>query len=147
MTLTYIDFSLLAILVGIVQFLLSIWIKSRLENSIKHEYDKLIEEYKVELNIKDRASKVAEYLAITIGGRMDLDIKMDIIRANQLAWELALWLPDDLYLELKESLNPLNSNKDSVNEFKTLIKIREFLRKEKTKLTDNDIFFNQPSKK
>ena len=122
--------------------MLSNWIKSHLENSIKHEYDKLAEEYRYDIRIREQASKIAEYLSITVGERMDPNMKIDRVKANQLAWELVLWLPDDLYLELKDALNPKNNGKNNV--FKVLIKIREFLRKEKTSLTDEDIFFNKP---
>jgi hypothetical protein len=138
------DFSLIAILFVILQFLSSAWIKARLENSIKHEYDKILEEYRLNLRIKERAAKIAEYLSITMGERMDPTEKVDRVRANQLAWELVLWLPDDLYLELKDSLKPEIDDKKT-NVFKVLIKIREFLRKEKTCLTDEDIFFNKPT--
>jgi hypothetical protein len=34
------------ILSSILTFLSTLWIKTRLENSIKHEYDKKLEEYK-----------------------------------------------------------------------------------------------------
>ena len=139
---TLIIFFLLAIL----QFLLSIWIKSRLESSIKHEYDKLVEEYRYDIKTREQASKIAEYLSIIEGKRLDPTSEFDFRRANKLAWELLLWLPENLYLELKETLDPKNTDIKK-NTFKVLLKIREHLRKEKTIITDNDVFFHFPDKK
>jgi hypothetical protein len=143
---TTLEISIITILLGILQFLFSNWIKLRLENSIKHEYDKFIEDYRYDIKVKEQASKIAEYLSIIEGKRLDPSGDFDFKRANKLAWELLIWLPEDLYLELKEALDPKKQSEDK-NSFKVLLKIREYLKKEKTKITDNDVFFHFSDKK
>ncbi|MFA6514949.1 MAG: hypothetical protein WCT42_01635 [Candidatus Paceibacterota bacterium] len=39
---------------GLIQWLLSLWIKSRIEESIKQEYNKQLEEYKFSISIVAR---------------------------------------------------------------------------------------------
>ncbi|MBI5249434.1 MAG: hypothetical protein HY912_08060 [Desulfomonile tiedjei] len=43
MNLTLADFTIIAVLLGVIQFLASTWVKSRLESSIKHEYEKTLD--------------------------------------------------------------------------------------------------------
>ncbi|HAT73632.1 MAG: hypothetical protein US30_C0009G0027 [Candidatus Moranbacteria bacterium GW2011_GWF2_36_839] len=128
----------------ILQFLSSLWIKSRLENSIKHEYDKLAEEYKYEIRVREQSSKIAQYLSIVEANRLSPSDDFDFKKANELAWELLLWLPEELYLKLKQALDPKN-NAEENNTFKVLLEIRKHLRNENTKITDADVFWHYPN--
>jgi len=115
--------------------ILSFSFNTRLKNQIDYEY-----------KIKEQAQKIAEYAAITYCERMEPEKECNRVRANQLAWELLLFLPEDLYTELTIALDP-KSDPAKNNIFKVLIKCREYLRKEKSSLTDEKIFFNKPIKK
>lgn len=119
----------------IIQFLLSNWIKSRLENSIKAEYDKLIEEYKFELRAKERAEKVAQYLSLYFKNSQNFQ------ELNQLSWELALWLPDYVYKNLTKALKNIGPEMDITKPtiLDILIDTRKVLLKKPGSLTGNDI--------
>jgi hypothetical protein len=92
--------------IGIIQFLLAEWIKSRIENSIKAEYDKILEEYRYNLKVKERAEKIAEYLSLYYEDSQNFQ------RLNQLSWELSLWLPSDIYINLGKSLKNIGPGMD-----------------------------------
>ena len=91
------------LLLAVVQFLIGLWIKARLEGSIKHSYDKKLEEFRYELKVREQAAKVAEYMEFARHLREDSPAS-DYQRANRLAWELAMWLPTDVYKCMAESL-------------------------------------------
>ena len=76
----------------VIQFLAAMWIKARLESSIKLENDRLAEEYKYEIRAKEQAAKIAEYFSYYFRLKADSS-ESDYRTANKLAWELALWLP------------------------------------------------------
>lgn len=59
-------FLLLFFLFSTIQFVSTIWIKATLEKSIASKYDKILEDYKYNLKIRERAEKVAEYMALQI---------------------------------------------------------------------------------
>lgn len=90
-----------AILFGALQFAATTWLKARLEASIRHEYDKRLEEYRRELDLRDRAAMVAELFAEWAS------LPQDPKRLNQLTWEASLWLPADIVREV--SKRPSNS--------------------------------------
>jgi hypothetical protein len=50
LNLKFADYFIVVSLNGVLTFLISLWIKSRLENSIKHEYDKKLADYNSGLN-------------------------------------------------------------------------------------------------
>lgn len=120
---------------GIIQFLLSCWIKSRLENSIKAEYDKLIEEYRFELRAKERAEKVAQYLSLYYKDSQNFQ------KLNQLSWELALWLPDYIYKNLTKAIKNIGPGMDITKPtiLDILIDTRKVLLKKPGSLTGNEI--------
>jgi hypothetical protein len=122
------------------QFLVGAWIKSRLESSIKSEYDKVLEDYRFDLKAREQASKVAEYIAIARGLRTDSS-ELDYRRANQLAWELSLWLPDELYRRLGRALSA-STPEDNI--LSVLVDVRRLLLKLPGTLTDADIIHHSP---
>jgi hypothetical protein len=138
---TLTDALLIVVGLGVVQFLLSVWIKSRLESSIRSEYDKLLEDYRFDLRSREQAAKTAEYIALA------RDLKTttsdgDYRRANQLAWELALWLPDDLYRKLGMALSAPSSDN---NVLSVLVEIRKLLLKHPGTLNDNEVIHHAPN--
>lgn len=89
--------------------------------SIKHAYDKKLEEFKQEQLIRYKAEVVAELIAEWISKPADNK------RLHQLTFEAFLWLPDDICHELSKRL----CNKDDALPFKEiLIDTRKHLLKE-----------------
>ena len=86
-----------------VQFLLAIWLKARLESSIKHDYDKKLEAYRFEIKAREQAAKVAELFSEANDG--DVQLTPDRVRKlNRLSWELSLWLPADTVRDITSHL-------------------------------------------
>jgi len=86
------------IILASLQFIIGLWIKARLESSIKHHYDLLLKDYEAHLKNRERATGVAELLAVAF------DPKTEPARFNKLAWELSLWLPAPLLCEISRCL-------------------------------------------
>jgi hypothetical protein len=95
------DYLLLTLLISVITTITSIISKVWLEETIKDRFKKEIEtykhsllekleDYKRELTVRDQAAKVAELLALVKSGTGSNE---DIIKANQLSWEMSLWLP------------------------------------------------------
>jgi hypothetical protein len=84
--------------IAVVQFLLALWLKARLEGSIKHSYDTRLKDYEFQLKIREQAARVAEFLAFAFSPQADP------MRFNQLAWELSLWLPAPLVCDISRCL-------------------------------------------
>jgi hypothetical protein len=57
-----------------------------------------LEDYKFQLKIREQAAKVAELCALSIEPKKNAD------KFNQLAWELSLWLPAEIYCDLARCL-------------------------------------------
>lgn len=125
--------TLIIIAISIIQFLIANWTKSRIDNSIKAEYAKILEDYKFDLKAREQAAKVAEYIAL-----YQEDSK-NFSRMNQLSFELALWLPEDIYKNLGKALIKADGEK---NIFQVLVDIRKVILRKPTGLTDKDIIFH-----
>jgi hypothetical protein len=69
-----------------LQFLLGLWLKARLEASIRHEYDRKLEDYRRQQNRRERAAAIAELFS-------EWAARGEEKTLNRLAWEAALWLP------------------------------------------------------
>ena len=127
--------------IGIIQFLAAMWIKARLEASIKSEKDRILEEYKYEIRAREQAVKVAEYFSYYFRLKADSS-EADYRKANQLAWELALWLPEEIYILISKAVAKPN---DEDNILSALVSVRKLLLKKPGALTQNDIFFHAPN--
>jgi len=127
-----------AILIGLViligQFVSSVWIKATIENSIRSKYE-------LELRAKQQAEKVAEYMALA---RMlkESSSEEDYQRANKLAWELAIWLPDKVYKSMGRALSKPNSE---FNPLSVVISVRkELLGSAAGDLTQAEVIHHAP---
>jgi hypothetical protein len=91
-----------AALFAVLVFLMRQWFVSRLEQSLRKELSLFNADLERSNLIQLRAERVARYLALV----HDLPDHNgpDYREANQLAWELALWLPDDLYRMVVKSI-------------------------------------------
>ena len=129
------------LLLAAAQFLTGLWIKARLEGSIKLSYDKKLEEFRYELKVREQAAKVAEYMELARNLKEDSP-SVDYQKANRLAWELAMWLPADVYKRMAESLvrpNELN------NPLAVVVSVRKLLLRDKAgDLTMDNIISHAP---
>lgn len=123
---------------ALIQFLASEWIKSRILKSIEHEYQKRLEEYRYDIKVREQASRVAEYLSLRNSD------KNDVYTMNKLSWELALWLPADVYQKLA---HVVVDSPDPKRYKEILIEVRRLLLRDSgDKLTwDNIIHTNWPN--
>ena len=116
------------------QFLASTWLKASIENSIKAKYD-------LEMKAKERAERVAEYMALA---RMlkEGSSEDEYLKANRLSWELAMWLPADVYRSMGKALSKPNSE---YNPLSVVISVRkELLGNAAGDLTQEDIIHHAP---
>ena len=127
--------------IAIIQFIAATWLKSRLDASIKAENDRLMEDYKYEMRSREQASKVAEYFSYHFRLKPESS-EADYRRVNQLGWELALWLPEDIYRHVTKAAA---TNSPEHNIFSALISVRSLLLKEPGNLTQDDILFHAPN--
>lgn len=81
-----------------LQVLATMWLKARLEASIRHEYDRQIELFRVEQRRRERAAMIAELFAEWSANPPDLK------RLNRLSFEASLWLPAEIVPELAKRL-------------------------------------------
>ncbi len=87
-----------AIVAGICAAL--IWFgRNMFEAKMKSYFDRVSEDYKFERRAHEQGARIAEYAALAINMEADEDVET-YRRANQLSWELFLWLPDDVYRRL-----------------------------------------------
>ena len=94
-----------------------------------------------ERKVKEQSERVAEYLALA-RQLSEESTKDDYIRANQLSWELAMWLPDEIY---KKAVHAIVKPDSENNELSTVIEVRALLlKKEAGSLTKNDIAHHAP---
>jgi hypothetical protein len=88
---------------------------------------------------REQASSVAEYAALAWSLRDNDDVQT-YRRANQLSWQLFLWLPTDVYRQLGRGLK--SDPKELVD---SLVAIRRILLGEDAgRLGDNDIIVHGP---
>ena len=117
------EISLGVILLGIIQFLATLWICERLKAELQRENAVFIESLKWDLKVREQAKRVAEYMALARRLR-ETSPESDYERANQLSWELAMWLPDEIYKQMTTAIAQPNQE---VNELSVTIAVRKLL--------------------
>ena len=96
----------------------------------KHQYDKRIEQYKNELEVKKKAELIAQLLSEWIA----LPKKQQAL--NRLTFEAFLWLPDDI----ARNLSSLLSHEDDAPDVRNILaSVRKYLLNGKTDLHSEDI--------
>jgi hypothetical protein len=122
---------------AVIQALLAWWIQARITNSIKHEYDKKLEEFKREQVRREKAAVVAEFLAEWTHLKGS-----DTKRLNQLLWELTIYLPSNLVRDVKSMTSATPGCKTSSE---VLIAVRDHLLGANDPLRIDDItYFKHP---
>lgn len=136
----------LLIYIAILQFLSSLWIKSRLEKSIEHEYSRKLEDYKFSLRRKAEAAKIAELFAkwIKYGGNertliSDKEQQRNYYEElNRLSYELTLWVEDQVLI--KKIARLLQRQDGHVTIEKIIVQIRKLiLDKNGEDITEEDV--------
>ncbi len=117
---------------AVLQFLVGLLIKARVEGAIKHDYDRRLKDYEFTLKKKEQAAKIAQLLAdFSYNRKPDKkDYVADI-------WALSLWLPAPLVCHLTEFL--VGKNPDYRDPKYLLIKIRKELHGDDDKLEPKQI--------
>lgn len=117
----------------VLQFLISLWLKSKIQYLIKNEYDQKIEQLKVDLNFsvkkREEAALVAELLAEWVSQPEDRKT------LNKLLWEASLWLPDEEAL----ALNKLLAREGDITTKQMIIRVRKIIQGGETKVTADDL--------
>ena len=110
-------------LISILIFLARNLFIERLKLMLQKEHSKFLDELQWNRKVQEQASRVAEYMALA--RRLEeSSSKSDYERANQLSWELAMWLPDEIYMQMTTSIGQPNQD---VNEFSVVISVRKLL--------------------
>jgi len=110
-------------LIGVLAFLFRNWLLERLKFSLQKEHSEFLDKLGWERKRKEQAAKVAEYLAF-VNQLSETDEKSQYIRANQLSWELAMWLPEGIY---KEVTNAIINRSEDCNELTAILAVRKLL--------------------
>ena|SRR5437773_124234 len=124
-----------AALFAALQAVATMWLKARLEESIRYEYERRLKDYERELRTRDRAAMIAKLFAEWIS--MPENPK----QLNQLTWEAALWLPPEIVKALSSRL----ANATGAPELKSvLLAVRKHLWSSADNVTENDIIHFTP---
>lgn len=130
-----------AVLFGVIKYLASLWISERFKTSLQKEHSDFLESLKWEIKVREQAVKVAEYLALSISLKEESP-DFDYRKANQMSWELAMWLPEDIYKEMGKAIASPN---EQTNVLSTVISVRSLLLKDKAgNLTSKNIGYHAP---
>ena len=129
------------VLIAIVAFLARNLLIERLKLTLQKEHSKFLDELQWNRKIQEHAARVAEYLALARRLK-ESSPESDYERANQLSWELAMWLPEEIYKQMTLAIVQPNQN---VNELSVSISVRRILLGDKAgNLGPNDIAHHHP---
>lgn len=133
--------SVLAVLVPILSFLSALLVSERLKISLKKENDLFLDKLKWDFKVRESAEKIAEYLAVVY--TLEKSESKEIYRlANKLSWELAIWLPDEIY---KKAMRSILNDSETDNILTTVIEVRRYLLGDKAgNLTSEDVGHHAP---
>jgi hypothetical protein len=125
------------IALGALQFLL----QELLKTSLQKKNDVFLEKLRWEMKIREQARGVAEYMAIARDLK-ESESPDNFRKVNQLAWELAMWLPEDIYRAMGRALTKPN---DVDNPLAVVVAVRKVLLGDSSgNLTQNDILQHAP---
>jgi hypothetical protein len=120
-SISFTQLSFLIASMAIVQGLLALWIKVRLEKSIQHEYDKQLEEYRFSQLQRQKAEIVARFFAKWSKYRgkeesmLDKNALIDYYEELcQMSFELSLWVEDEQLLNDIMSCFKLEKNSKDI---------------------------------
>lgn len=103
------------------ELLLVAFIQILVVAGITYHFNKSIENYKYDFKVREQAAKISEYLSLYIKNDPN-----DFVRMNQFSFELALWLPEEVYKNLGPALQKQEHAK---HVFEVIIDVRKHLLK------------------
>lgn len=124
-----------AAILAILQVLATMWLKARLEGSIKHEYDVSLEKLRRDLDRRERAAAIAALFAEWVAP--DRSLK----ELNRLAWEASLWLPASIANDVNRRLS---NAPDAPQVQDILVEVRSLLEAEGGAIAAGDIGYFMP---
>ena len=128
-------------ILAVVIFLARNLFIERLKLALQKEHTRFLDELQWNRKVQEQAARVAEYLALARRLK-ESSPESDYERANQLSWELAMWLPEEIY---KETTHAIGSPSRKVNELTATISVRKLLLGSKAgNLTSDDIAHHAP---
>jgi len=120
----------MALLFAALQAIAAMWLRSRLDRSIEHEYKRRLQDYQRELEIRDRAMIIAKLFAEWTAAPYDPK------RLNERTWEASLWLPPEIVKALGARLTQA-ANAPNLKDI--LVQVRKQLRRPADNVTVEDI--------
>jgi hypothetical protein len=128
-------------LITLITFISKTWIVERIKLALQKEHTQFNTDLQWEVKARERAERVAEYISLARSLREN-STEEEYRKANRLSWELAMWLPADIYSQMVLAIvNPNQAN----NELTVVIAVRKLLLKEKAgNLTENQIAHHAP---
>jgi hypothetical protein len=128
-------------LLSIIAFLARNLFIEQLRLTLQKEHSKFLDELQWNRKVQEQAARVAEYLALARRLKKSSP-ETDYERANQLSWELAMWLPEEIY---KQMTLAITQSDQDVNELSVAISVRKLLLGKKAGgLGPNDIAHHAP---
>ena len=124
-----------SVLTGGAFFLLKKWAEHRIAESIKHGYDKKLEEFKFEMRKREQAALIADLFSKWIIIKKD---ESNAREMNRLSFEMSLWLPDEVAIEINKRLKNLINARPAED---LLVECRKIIQGTDTKLRPEDITF------
>jgi hypothetical protein len=136
------EISIGVVLLSTLQFFVTLWITERLKASLQKENAKFVEKIRWDLKVREQAERVAEYMAMA-SDLKETDNEDTYRRANQLNWELAMWLPEDLYKAMVSAI--ALPNDPGNNPLSVVVAIRKYLLDtDEGELTSDNIAHHAP---
>jgi hypothetical protein len=119
---------LAAICFSIAGFIFQLILTEGYKKNIVRENNRLLEELRWEFKVREQAAKVAEYM--DLARHLGKDSPDDVYhKANVLAWELAMWLPTEIYRKLGKSLTDKGVE---ISPLDVVVEVRKILLKDKS---------------
>jgi len=129
------------LILAIIIFLARNLFIERLKLALQKEHSKFLDELQWNRKVQAQAARVAEYLALARRLK-ESSPEPDYERANQLSWELSMWLPVEIYKKMTQAITKPNQD---VNELSVAISVRKLLLGDKAgNLGPGDIAHHAP---
>jgi len=128
-------------LITLLSLIFKTWIVENIKLSLQKEHTQFNTDLQWEVKVRERAERVAEYISLA-RTLTEKSSEEDYREANRLSWELAMWLPADIYSQMVQAIaNPNQQN----NELTTVIAVRKLLLKDKAgNLTEDGVAQHAP---
>lgn len=125
----------------LISLIAKTWIVERIKLALQKEHTQFNNDLKWEVKVRERAERVAKYISLARSLREE-STEDEYRKANRLSWELAMWLPEEIYSQMVLAIaSPDKKN----NELTVVIAVRKLLLKENSgNLTENQIAHHAP---